>query len=61
MPLNVDGTGSGTLVASLLTFTMSFQLGEVTEVTFDGESLLGKKSNLSLSSSKSHDLVFICE
>ena len=61
LPLTVDGTNVGRLTASSLKFNMSFELGEVDQVTFDGQELLGKVTDIKLAEKKSHDLVFICQ
>jgi hypothetical protein len=61
LPITIDGKTKGTLVASLLTLHMTFQLGTVSSVTLDGTELLGKTTSLNLGSKKTHDIVFTCK
>lgn len=59
--LNVDGTQKGTLSLSALTFSFGFELGSnIADVTLDGVSLLGKKTEVHLSEKDSHLLVLRC-
>jgi hypothetical protein len=61
LSLSIDGTESGKLVMSSLGLHMSFQLGgSVKNVTLDGVSLLGKKSDVRLSEKDTHELSLIC-
>jgi hypothetical protein len=61
LSFTIDATQKGTLSAKVLTYSMNFQLGDVSEVTLDGVSLLGKVTNVNLGEKKSHDLVFTCK
>jgi hypothetical protein len=61
LPMTVDGTQKGTMTIHSLKFHMSIQLGDVKSVTFDGAELLGKSTDINLSSKKAHVLAFICE
>ena len=60
VPVTVDGTQKGTLLLSSIKLHMSFQLGAIKSVTFDGVELLGKKTDINLSEKKSHEMVFTC-
>ncbi|OGG72907.1 hypothetical protein A3A38_03275 [Candidatus Kaiserbacteria bacterium RIFCSPLOWO2_01_FULL_53_17] len=60
LTVNVDGTSSSALVLSVLTFSMTFQLSDVDDVTLDGVSLLGKKTEVRLSESDEHTLILTC-
>lgn len=60
MPLTIDGTQKGKIVATVLTFSLTFETASVKEVTLDGEPLIGKKTNVNLMDKKSHDLVLSC-
>lgn len=61
LPLTVDGTQKGKLLISSLKFTLTFELGAVKSATFDGTELFGKKTQINLSSKKTHDLVLVCK
>jgi hypothetical protein len=56
-----DGTQKGVLTVGSFKFNMSFQLGSISDVKFDGTSLLGKTTSLNLSEKKSHELIFVCK
>ena len=61
IPVTIDGTQKGSLVLSSVKISMTFALGGVDDVTFDGVSLIGKTTDINLSSKKSHELVFVCK
>lgn len=61
LPITVDGTTAGSLKLNSIGFHFTIQLSNaVTNVTFDGASLLGKSTDINLSSSKSHVLSLVC-
>ncbi|MEK7509104.1 MAG: hypothetical protein AAB605_00140 [Patescibacteria group bacterium] len=58
---NVDGTNPEALSLRVLTFSMTFQLSsDIEDVTMDGVSLLGKKTEVHLSEQDTHVLKLIC-
>jgi hypothetical protein len=62
LPVTVDGTDAGSLKIKAVGFNFSIELSNaVTNVTFDGVSLLGKSTDISLSSARSHTLSLVCE
>lgn len=59
--ISADGTGSGSLKLKALGLDLGFGLGSgVSDVTFNGESLLGKVSKLDLGSRDTHVLRISC-
>lgn len=61
LAMQVDGTQKGSLSLSALTFSFGFELGSnIKDVTLDGTSLLGKKSEVHLSEKDEHVLVLRC-
>lgn len=61
LAVEVNGETSGALSFRALGLEMSFELSsEVREVTFNGVSLLGTKTQISLSEKKEHELVLRC-
>jgi len=60
LSFDVDGTSPGSLRLSSLGFTMTFHLSGVDDITFNGESLIGKTTTLSLGGSKEHTLQVVC-
>ena len=61
LTLTVDGTKGQSLVLSSLVFHFTMNLSNsVTDVTFDGESLLHKVSTLDLGTKASHTLKLMC-
>ncbi len=60
LPVSVDGTKKGSLIVSMLTFKLTFQLSGVKSATFDGEDLFGKITSVDLSKKKTHELVLKC-
>ena len=61
LPITVDGTREGVLTLNSLKFSASFQLpGNISDVTLNEVSLLGKKTDVSLSDRKDHLLVLSC-
>jgi hypothetical protein len=59
--VTVDGTEASTLTLSSVGFYFPIQLSNtVTEITFDGVSLLGKKVDINLGDSRAHTLVLTC-
>ena len=61
LPVNVDGTSRGALSMKVLTFSLTFHLpSDITDVTMDGASLLGKKTEIHLSEKDEHTLTLIC-
>lgn len=62
LPLTADGTVSGVLTLSSLSFSFDFNFGsQVDDITFDGESLLGNKTELDLGGAQSHTLSLYCD
>lgn len=60
LPITIDGSKSGKLSISSLKLNMDFELGDISDMTFDDVHLLGKTTHINLSEKKQHDLVFIC-
>ena len=61
LSLTIDGTKTGVLTLSSLKLKFSIQLSSsVTDVTFDGASLLGKSTDVTLSDKDSHVLRLTC-
>jgi hypothetical protein len=60
LSLSVDGTGTGAIVMKTLGMTLSFDLPGVDDVTLDGTSLIGTKTEVKLSEKDTHDLRLIC-
>ncbi len=59
--LTVDGTAPGVLSFSALAFDLSIQLSSsITDVTWNGAPLIGKKSEIKLSERKEHVLRVTC-
>ena len=59
--LHVDGTKSGAVTLTALNYTFTFQLpGNVSDVTLNGQSLLGTKTEVHLSEEETHTLVLKC-
>ncbi|MDO8435116.1 MAG: hypothetical protein Q7S89_00315, partial [bacterium] len=59
--VNVDGTMPGVLSLSVLTYALTFQLpNNIEDVTMNGTSLLGKKSDVKLSEQDKHTLALKC-
>ena len=59
--LTADGTGSGALVLSSVGLTYTIELGgAVSDVLFNGESLLGTVTTIDLGSKDAHTLVLEC-
>jgi hypothetical protein len=59
--LSIDGTKPGTLSITSLSLHFSMQLSnQVASVTFDGEQLVGKKTDVRLSDAPTHRLVMTC-
>jgi len=60
--ITIDGTLPGTLSISSLKLNFSIQLSKsISDVTFDGVSLLNKKTDIQLSESDTHSLVLTCK
>jgi len=61
-PLEVNGTIPGVISITSLKFDFSIKLSSsISDVTFNGASLIGKKSNIDLSGQKTHTLKIVCE
>jgi hypothetical protein len=60
LPLSVDGTSGNSLSLKAAGLSLSIELSGVKDVTFDGESLLNKSTELSLGSAKEHTLMISC-
>ena len=61
LTVEVDGEAGNSLSFRALGLTMSIELTqEIDEVTFNGTSLLGTKTQIALSEKKEHELVLIC-
>ncbi len=61
LSITADGTESSTLTLKAFGLDLGFGLGSgVSDVTFNGESLLGKVSELDLGSRASHVLTLVC-
>ena len=61
LSVTVDGTSGTSLVLTSLKFNYTIQLSKsVTDIVFDGQSLLGKKLNIDLGERKSHVLTLQC-
>ena len=59
--VNVDGSRRGVVSLSVLNYSISIQLpSNILDVTFNGESLLGKKTKVRLSERNRHTLVLSC-
>ena len=59
--VNVDGTQKGAVSLGVLNYSLSFQLPlNVKDVTMDGTSLLGKKTEVKLSEKNQHALSLVC-
>ena len=61
VPLTVDGLESGKLLIRALGLKLTFVVGDVDDVTFDGESLIGKKTNVDLFGGEKHRLTLLCQ
>lgn len=62
LAITIDGTSAGTLTISSLKLNFSIQLSKsIRDVTFDGVSLLGKKTDIQLSERDAHALVLTCQ
>lgn len=59
-PLSVEGNSGRSLVLKSLGMSITFTIGSVDDVTFDGQTLLGKSTNIDLSSTETHILELIC-
>lgn len=61
LSLTVDGTSGSTLTLSSFTFNFDIQLSNsVSDILFDGASLMGEKVVIDLGESKSHTLRLVC-
>jgi hypothetical protein len=61
LSFEVDMTNSSLVSVTAFNFDMSFNLGRSgAVVSFDGQTLNGKKTKVDLGSQKSHDLVIDC-
>lgn len=59
--VTVDGTAPGVLSLSVLSYALTFQLPtNIEDVTMNGASLLGKKTEVALSERDKHTLSLIC-
>lgn len=62
LPITIDGTSVGTLSISSLSLHFSIQLSKsIRDVSFDGVSLLDKKTDIQLSKSDTHTLILTCK
>lgn len=61
LTVDVDGTTPGALSFKTLNFSMAFELpNNIDDVTMNGSSLLGKKTEVKLSERDKHTLALIC-
>lgn len=61
LPMTVNGTDPRSLKLTALKYTLTFELPpRLADVTFDGTSLLGTKTHLQLSGTRTHVLVLSC-
>ena len=61
LTVNVDGRASGVLSIGILSYALTFQLpSNIEDVTMNGTSLLGKKTEVKLSERDTHTLTLIC-
>lgn len=61
LPVSVDGTAQSALTISILTYTLTFELpSDIADVTLNGTSLLGKKTEVKLSEKDTHVLKLVC-
>lgn len=59
--MSVDATGGRVISLSALNFSKSFPIPyEIIDITYDGKSLMGKITEIKLSSSKNHELILRC-
>ena len=62
LTFEADGTAAGAVVLKAVGLSFSFELGNrVSDIRFNGSSLLGSKATLELASAKKHTLEVVCE
>jgi len=61
VPIVIDNSTKGKLEISSFTLHVTFDLGAVTEATFDNEDLLMHTTQINLAASKTHVLVLACK
>ncbi|MEK7649859.1 MAG: hypothetical protein AAB367_02790 [Patescibacteria group bacterium] len=60
--VTIDGTQSGFLYLSALKLNLSFQIPTgIKDVTFNGQSLLKKTTEVTLGDQKNHEIIFACK
>lgn len=61
LTLKVDATKPGGVDLSALNLSRSYNLpGEITEIIYDGQSLLGKNTEVKLGNAKTHEVIVKC-
>lgn len=61
LTVHVDGTARSSLALKVLTYSLTFQLpSNVDDVTMNGTSLMGKKTEIKLSDRDRHTLTLVC-
>lgn len=62
LSFSVEDTQRGRIILGALNFTMEFNLpGKNTDLIFNNQSLLGKRTTIDLSSAKQHEVVIKCQ